>query len=85
MKAAKAGRKSMNGVMVIIAQEVKSVEAIYRSFVQGVHPGLIATGLNGVEEKTVYGNTHRKGMRQLYYILGHVWRWYRGRVRLCVH
>ena len=45
-----------DGEMVIISQEAKSVETIYKSFVSGVHPGLIATRLNGVGAKTVYGN-----------------------------
>lgn len=44
------------GEMVIIEQEAEIVRTIYKSFVQGVHPGLIATRLNGVGAKTVYGN-----------------------------
>lgn len=45
-----------DGEMVIIEQEAEIVRTIYKSFVQGVHPGLIATRLNGVGAKTVYGN-----------------------------
>lgn len=45
-----------DGEMVIIEQEAAIVRTIYKSFVQGVHPGLIATRLNGVGAKTVYGN-----------------------------
>lgn len=45
-----------DGEMVIIQQEAEIVKTIYKSFVQGVHPGLIATRLNGVGAKTVYGN-----------------------------
>ena len=45
-----------DGNMVIISQEAEIVRTIYKSFVQGVHPGLIAVRLNGLELKTVYGN-----------------------------
>ena len=45
-----------DGEMVIVEQEAEIVRTIYKSFVQGVHPGLIATRLNGVGAKTVYGN-----------------------------
>lgn len=45
-----------DGNMVIVAQEAEIVRTIYKSFVQGVHPGLIAVRLNGLGLKTVYGN-----------------------------
>lgn len=45
-----------DGDMVIIAQEAEVVRMIYKSFVQGVHPSLIATRLNSIGQKTVYGN-----------------------------
>lgn len=45
-----------DGNMVIIEKEAEIVRTIYKSFVQGVHPGLIAVRLNGLELKTVYGN-----------------------------
>lgn len=45
-----------DGNMVIIAQEAEVVRTIYKSFVQGVHPSLIAIRLNGLGLKTVYGN-----------------------------
>ena len=45
-----------DGDMVIVAQEAEAVRLIYRSFVQGVHPTLIATRLNSIGQKTVYGN-----------------------------
>ena len=45
-----------DGNMVIISQEAEIVKTIYKSFVQGVHPILIATRLNGIGAKTVYGN-----------------------------
>ena len=45
-----------NGEMVIISQEANIVKTIFKSFVQGVHPSLIATRLNGIGAKTVYGN-----------------------------
>ena len=45
-----------DGHMVIIASEAEIVKTIFKSFVQGVHPGLIAIRLNGLELKTVYGN-----------------------------
>ena len=45
-----------DGNMVIVAQEAEIVKTIYKSFVQGVHPGLIAVRLNGLNLKTVYGN-----------------------------
>ena len=46
-----------DGDMVIVAQEAEAVRLIYRSFVQGVHPTLIATRLNSIGQKTVYGNS----------------------------
>lgn len=45
-----------DGNMVIIAQEAEIVRTIYKSFVQGVHPSLIAVRLNALNLKTVYGN-----------------------------
>lgn len=45
-----------DGNMVIIAEEAEIVRTIYKSFVQGVHPGLIAIRLNSLNLKTVYGN-----------------------------
>lgn len=45
-----------DGNMVIVAQEAEIVRTIYKSFVQGIHPGLIAVRLNGLGLKTVYGN-----------------------------
>lgn len=45
-----------DGEMVIIAQEAEVVRMIYGSFCQGVHPSLIATRLNSLGQKTVYGN-----------------------------
>lgn len=45
-----------DGDMVIIAQEAEVVRMIYGSFCQGVHPSLIATRLNSLGQKTVYGN-----------------------------
>jgi site-specific DNA recombinase len=45
-----------DGNMVIVAQEAEVVRTIYKSFVQGVHPSLIAIRLNALELKTVYGN-----------------------------
>ena len=45
-----------DGNMVIVAQEAEIVKTIYKSFVQGVHPGLIAVRLNALNLKTVYGN-----------------------------
>jgi len=45
-----------DGNMVIVAQEAEIVRTIYKSFVQGVHPGLIAVRLNALNLKTVYGN-----------------------------
>ena len=45
-----------NGEMVIISQEAEIVRTIYKSFVQGIHPSLIAARLNGIGAKTVYGN-----------------------------
>lgn len=45
-----------DGNMVIVTQEAEIVRTIYKSFVQGVHPGLIAVRLNGLGLKTVYGN-----------------------------
>lgn len=48
--------KDEDGNMVIVAQEAEIVRTIYKSFVQGVHPTLIAIRLNGFGLKTVYGN-----------------------------
>lgn len=48
--------KDEDGNMVIVAQEAEIVRTIYKSFVQGVHPSLIAIRLNGLGLKTVYGN-----------------------------
>ena len=45
-----------DGNMVIIAQEAEIVRTIFKSFVQGVHPSLIAVRLNALNLKTVYGN-----------------------------
>ena len=45
-----------DGNMVIISQEAEIVKTIYKSFVQGIHPILIATRLNSIGAKTVYGN-----------------------------
>lgn len=45
-----------DGNMVIVAQEAEIVRTIYKSFVQGGHPGLIAVRLNALNLKTVYGN-----------------------------
>lgn len=45
-----------DGNMVIIPEEAEIVRTIYKSFVQGIHPGLIAARLNGLNLKTVYGN-----------------------------
>lgn len=45
-----------DGNMVIIESEAQTVKTIYNSFVQGIHPSLIATRLNGLGVKTVYGN-----------------------------
>ena len=45
-----------DGNMVIISQEAEVVKTIYKSFVQGTHPTLIATRLNSIGAKTVYGN-----------------------------
>ena len=45
-----------DGNMVIIETEAEVVRIIYRSFVQGVHPKLIATRLNGFGMTTVLGN-----------------------------
>ena len=45
-----------DGNMVIVDQEAEIVRTIYKSFVQGVHPGLIAVRLNALNLKTVYGN-----------------------------
>jgi site-specific DNA recombinase len=45
-----------DGNMVIITQEAEVVRTIYKSFVQGVHPSLIAIRLNALGLKTVYGN-----------------------------
>ncbi|MDV7750011.1 recombinase family protein [Enterococcus faecium] len=44
------------GNMVIIEQEAEIVRTIYTSFVNGVHPSLIAIRLNALGLKTVYGN-----------------------------
>ena len=48
--------KDEDGNMVIIASEAEIVKTIYKSFVQGIHPNLIATRLNALGLKTVYGN-----------------------------
>ncbi len=45
-----------DGNMVIIQKEADVVRIIFRSFVAGVHPSLIASRLNGMGVKTVYGN-----------------------------
>lgn len=45
-----------DGNMIIVEQEAAVVRMIYKSFVQGIHPGLIAVRLNGLGLKTVYGN-----------------------------
>ena len=45
-----------DGNMVIIESEAEIVRIIYKSFVQGVHPGLIAVRLNELGLRTVYGN-----------------------------
>ena len=45
-----------DGNMVIIENEAEIVRTIYKSFIQGVHPKLIATRLNGFGMKTVLGN-----------------------------
>lgn len=45
-----------DGNMVIVQSEAEIVKTIYRSFVSGVHPSLIATRLNGLSLTTVYGN-----------------------------
>lgn len=44
------------GEMVIIEREAEVVRMMYKSFVQGIHPSLIATRLNSIGRKTVYGN-----------------------------
>lgn len=48
--------KDEDGNMVIVAQEAEIVKIIYKSFVQGIHPNLIAVRLNSLGLKTVYGN-----------------------------
>lgn len=50
-----------DGNMVIISQEAEIVRTIYKSFVQGVHPSLIAIRLNGLGLKTVFGNNWSSG------------------------
>ena len=45
-----------DGNMVIIETEAEIVRIIYKSFVQGVHPKLIAIRLNGFGMRTVLGN-----------------------------
>ncbi|HFU4497071.1 TPA: recombinase family protein [Streptococcus suis] len=49
------------GNMVIIEQEAEIVRTIYTSFVNGVHPSLIAIRLNALGLKTVYGNDWSSG------------------------
>lgn len=46
-----------DGNMVIIEQEAQIVRTIYKSFVQEVHPHLIAKRLNSLELRTVFGNS----------------------------
>lgn len=46
-----------DGNMVIIEQEAQIVRTIYKSFVQGVHPHLIAKRLNSLELRTVFRNS----------------------------
>ena len=53
-----------DGNLVIIESEAKIVRIIYQSFVQGTHPKLIATRLNGFGMRTVYGNTWSSGAVQ---------------------
>lgn len=48
--------KDEDGNMIIVAQEAEIVRTIYKSFVQGIHPSLIAARLNRLGFKTVYGN-----------------------------
>ena len=50
-----------DGNMVIISQEAEIVRTIYKSFIQGVHPSLIAIRLNGLGLKTVLGNNWSSG------------------------
>ena len=50
-----------DGNMVIISQEAEIVRTIYKSFIQGVHPSLIAIRLNGLGLKTVFGNDWSNG------------------------
>lgn len=50
-----------DGNMVIISQEAEIVRTIYKSFIQGVHPSLIAIRLNGLGLKTVFGNDWSSG------------------------
>ena len=50
-----------DGNMVIISQEAEIVRTIYKSFIQGVHPSLIAIRLNGLGLKTVFGNNWSSG------------------------
>lgn len=50
-----------DGNMVIIEQEADIVRTIYKSFVTGVHPSLIATRLNSLGLKTVLGNEWMSG------------------------
>ena len=45
-----------DGNMIIIENEAQIVRIIYKSFIQGVHPKLIATRLNGFGMTTVLGN-----------------------------
>lgn len=46
-----------SGEMVVVGPEAKTIQMIYKSFTQGVHPSLIATRLNSFGLKTVYGNS----------------------------
>ena len=50
-----------DGNMVIIETEAEIVRIIYKSFIQGVHPKLIATRLNGFGMTTVLGNQWTSG------------------------
>ena len=45
-----------DGNMVIIEQEAEIIKTIYKSFISGVHPSLIAIRLNALGLTTVYGN-----------------------------
>lgn len=49
--------KDEEGNMIIVAKEAEIVKTIYHSFVQGIHPNLIAIRLNALGLKTVYGNS----------------------------